>query len=77
MCREQGMPGPGKVWQDGAIGSFAASGRGEEPAPPEQGGRAKVQDNEGKRPADLGASRATPRGEMTALLRRHEMLVLG
>ena len=31
MCREQGIPGPGKVWQDVAIGSFAASGPGEEP----------------------------------------------
>ena len=27
--------------------------------------------------AELGAGRATPRGELTALLKRHELLVLG
>ena len=30
-CSRRGIPGPGKVWQDVEIGSFAASGLGEEP----------------------------------------------
>merc|ERR1712167_239459 len=41
------------------------------------GGKAKVMDASGKRPSELGAGRATPRGELTALLKRHELLVLG
>ena len=41
------------------------------------GGKAKVMDAAGKRPSELGAGRATPRGELTALLKRHELLVLG
>ena len=41
------------------------------------GGKAKVMDVSGKRPSELGAGRATPRGELTALLKRHELLVLG
>ena len=41
------------------------------------GARAKVPDKWGKRPSELGAGRATPRGELTALLKRHELLVLG
>ena len=41
------------------------------------GARAKVADASGKRPSEIGAGRATPRGELTALLKRHEMLVLG
>ena len=41
------------------------------------GGKAKVMDASGKRPSELGAGRATPRGELTALLKRPELLVWG
>lgn len=40
------------------------------------GGHSKIRDSNGQRPSELGAGRATPRGELVKLLKNHERLVI-
>ena len=38
--------------------------------------QSKIRDANGQRPSELGANRATPRGELKALLKSHERLIV-